>query len=159
MFIKFLVEEDFVNYKKPSMFIGFPTCNWKCEKDCGRKGICQNGALAQSPNIEITPQAIVERYISNPISKAMVIGGLEPLDNFEDLISLIREFRKHTNDTIVIYSGYTEFESRHDKDYMIQNFDNIIMKYGRFVPDSESIYDEVLGVTLASKNQYAERIC
>ena len=24
MQIKFLVEEDFVNYKKPSMFIGFP---------------------------------------------------------------------------------------------------------------------------------------
>ena len=40
MRIKFLVDEDFVNYKKPSMFIGFPNCTWKCEKECGQK-MCQ----------------------------------------------------------------------------------------------------------------------
>ena len=39
MRIKFLVDEDFVNYKKPSMFIGFPSCTWKCEKECGQKNV------------------------------------------------------------------------------------------------------------------------
>ena len=42
MIIKQLVDEDFVNYKKPSMFIGFPTCDWKCERECGHQGLCQN---------------------------------------------------------------------------------------------------------------------
>jgi len=35
---------------------------------------------------------------------------------------------------------------------------NIIIKYGRFIPDKEKHYDEVLGIYLASDNQYAERI-
>ena len=38
------------------------------------------------------------------------------------------------------------------------NFKNIIIKYGRYIPDQEPHYDEVLGVNLASDNQYAERL-
>jgi hypothetical protein len=159
MKVKFLLDEDFVNYKKPSMFIGFPRCNWKCEKECGKPGICQNSPLANSPDIEIDYKDIVKRYIDNPITKAIVMGGLEPLDTFEDVALLISEFRQYTDDDIVIYTGYNEFESRHDADYFRQNYNNIIIKYGRYKPDSKSIYDEVLGVTLASDNQYAERIC
>ncbi len=34
--IKGLVDEDFVQYKKPSMFIGTCFCGWKCCKDAGR---------------------------------------------------------------------------------------------------------------------------
>ena len=45
MIIKGIQEEDFINYKKPSMFISFSSCTWKCEKECGRK-VCQNGTLA-----------------------------------------------------------------------------------------------------------------
>jgi hypothetical protein len=37
-------------------------------------------------------------------------------------------------------------------------FDNIIVKFGRFIPDDEKRFDEVLGVELASHNQYAEVI-
>lgn len=159
MKIKFLLEEDFVNYKKPSMFIGFPRCNWKCEKECGKPGICQNSPLAKSPDIEIDYKDIVKRYVDNPITKAIVMGGLEPLDTFEDVTLLIREFRKYTDDDIVIYTGYTPFESAHTMEFLKQNFNNIVVKYGRYKPDSTSIYDEVLGITLASKNQYAERIC
>jgi len=43
-----LIDEDFCQYKKPSMFIGFPTCSFKCDKECGRP-ICQNSALAAAP--------------------------------------------------------------------------------------------------------------
>jgi hypothetical protein len=40
----------------------------------------------------------------------------------------------------------------------LKNFDNIIIKYGRFIPNQEQHYDETLGVNLASNNQYAERL-
>ena len=33
MIIKQLIDEDFVNYKVPSMFIAFPRCTFKCEKE------------------------------------------------------------------------------------------------------------------------------
>lgn len=36
MLIKNLIEEDFVNYKKPSMVVLFPNCSFKCDKECGR---------------------------------------------------------------------------------------------------------------------------
>ena len=155
--IKQLLDEDFVNYKKPSMFIGFPKCNWKCEKDCGEK-MCQNKELALSSDIEISCQKIVDRYMQNPITKAIVCGGLEPFDSWEDLVNLIHEFRKHTQDFIIIYSGFYLSEINDKVEYLRQNYDNIIVKFGRFVPNKEPHYDEVLGVKLASSNQYAERI-
>ena len=37
-------------------------------------------------------------------------------------------------------------------------YPNIIIKYGRFIPDQKSHYDEILGVELASNNQYARNI-
>ena len=40
----------------------------------------------------------------------------------------------------------------------LMDFKNIIIKFGRYIPDRPSKFDEVLGVTLASDNQYAERI-
>ena len=64
MIIKQLVDEDFVNYNKPSMFIAFPSCTFKCEKECGQK-MCQNSSLTQSPNIEIGIKTIVNRYNPN----------------------------------------------------------------------------------------------
>ena len=157
MRIKFLVDEDFVNYKKPSMFIGFPNCTWKCEKECGQT-MCQNKELALSPNIEISCKTIVDRYMENPITKAVVMGGLEPFDSWEDLVNLIHEFRKHTQDFIIIYSGFYLSEINDKVEYLRQNYDNIIIKFGRFVPNKEPHYDEVLGIKLASPNQYAERI-
>ena len=41
---------------------------------------------------------------------------------------------------------------------ILKNYDNIIIKYGRYIPNQPSRYDSILGVTLASDNQYAERI-
>lgn len=157
MRIKFLVDEDFINYKKPSMFIGFPNCNWKCEKDC-REKVCQNKELAFSPDIEVSCETIVDRYVQNPITKAVVMGGLEPFDSWEDLVNLIHEFRKHTQDFIIIYSGFYLSEINDKVEYLRQNYDNIIIKFGRFVPNQEPHYDDILGINLASPNQYSERI-
>ena len=171
MIIKELRDEDFVNYKKPAMFIAFPTCSWKCEQECKMR-VCQNSALATAPDIEIGYGHIVDRYLKNPITKAIVMGGLEPFDNAPSLVGLISFFRKHTNDDIVIYTGYTEEEIKNIQ-YTIQyswgkqsysyfgeiaKYPNIIIKYGRFRPNQSPHYDEVLGVKLMSDNQYAERI-
>ena len=155
MLIKQLLDEDFVNYKKPSMFIGFPTCTWKCEKDCGQI-MCQNKELALSPSIEINTKTIVDRFNNNAITQAIVMGGLEPMDSWIDLCDLIGDFRQTTDADIVIYTGY-EFNEIKDKILLLkQSFANIIVKLGRFVPNQTPHYDEILGVKLASDNQYAK---
>lgn len=156
MKVKGINFEDFVNYKKPSMFISFPNCSFKCDKECGR-AVCQNSALALSPDIEISVEEIVERYINNPITKAIVCGGLEPFDSFRDLSELITKLREVTNDEIVIYTGYKEEEIMEYVEPFLFTFSPIIVKYGRFIPDCESYLNEVLGVKLASPNQYAKR--
>lgn len=163
MLIKGLVDEDFIQYKKPSMFIIFPFCNFKCDREAGCS-ICQNSQLAHEPDIDISIIEIVSRYVKNPITKAIVMGGLEPFDS-RLLINLIKEFRKYTNDDIVIYTGYTEEEIKNSSwtlfpsEYeQLQQYKNIIIKFGRFIPNQEKHYDEVLGVELASPNQYARRI-
>ena len=156
MIIKQLLDEDFVNYKKPSMFIGFPSCTWKCDRECGKK-VCQNGTLATTPNIEIEVKILVDRYINNPITKAVVCGGLEPFDTWNNLQKFIIELRQKSQDDIVIYTGYKKEEISYAVDWL-NLFPNIIVKFGRFVPDQQKHYDEVLGIYLASDNQYAERI-
>ena len=156
MVVKDIVAEDFVNYKKPSMFIIFPYCSFKCEKECN-KNICQNSNISQLPNIEVKDDTILLSYLSNPITHAMVFGGLEPFDSWEDMLSLIEDFRRVSDDDIVIYTGYTEDELQ-DKVLILQQYDNIIIKFGRYVPDKESHYDELLGVDLANDEQYARKI-
>lgn len=156
MIIKGLVEEDFVNYKKPSMFITFPTCSFKCEKDCGMR-VCQNSALADAPNINIAVDDLVDRYLSNPITAAIVCGGMEPFESWYDLLHLIENLRTKTDDDIVIYTGFKEEEISYAVD-CLSIFPNIIIKFGRFIPNQQPRYDEILEVNLASDNQYARRI-
>ena len=161
MLIKGIKDEDFVNYKKASMFIIFPKCDFKCDREVGCS-ICQNSSLAHELNIEVSVEDIVNRYINNPITKAIVCGGLEPFSSPATLYELIEAFRKHTDDDIVIYTGFKESELNLPAYRVwvnnIKKFPNIIIKFGRFVPNQEPHYDEVLGVKLASNNQYARRI-
>lgn len=156
MFIKGFEEENFCNYRKPAMFIGTPSCDFKCEKECGIK-CCQNSELARTPAKYIADETLVRRYLSNPITQAVVLGGLEPMDTFEDTYEFIKLFRKKSNDDIIIYTGYTKEEIA---GYIgiLQEFPNIYFKFGRFIPNANKKFDEVLGVELASDNQYGERI-
>lgn len=156
MLIKNIVQEDFVNYKKPSMFIAFPFCSFKCERECGIK-CCQNSPLAQMPNIEVSIDTIVEAYLNNDITKAIVFGGLEPLDSFDDVYALIKAFREKTESDIIIFTGYNKEEIA-QQIILLRQFPNIIIKYGRFIPGDKPHRDECLGIDLASQNQYAERI-
>ena len=157
MKIKKLIEEDFVNYKKPSMVLGFPHCTFKCDKECGQC-VCQNSALAKAPVIEVDRKEIIKRYLNNPLTSAVVLQGLEPLDDYEQLTNFIQDFREKTNDDIVVYTGYKKEESvcqEFGRWLKNHNIHNIAIKFGRFIPNSKSRFDEVLGVTLASDNQMA----
>lgn len=150
--------EDFTNYKKPSMYIAFPSCTFKCERECGKK-MCQNSSLVNTPTLATGVKSLVNKYINNPITSAIVIGGLEPFDSEEDLKTLITYLRISTQDDIVIYTGYIKEEIQECDIYKyLLNAKNIIIKFGRFIPDQQPHYDDVLGVNLASDNQYAERI-
>lgn len=151
-----LIDEDFVNFKIPSMYLAFPYCSFKCEKECG-EAFCQNKALIKEPIIEVDPQKILTRFLGNPITKAMVFGGLEPLDSWEDIQYFISFVRNYTAAPIIIYTGYNEDEVQ-DKIKWLELYENIIVKFGRFIPNQEKHFDEVLGVELVSPNQYAKWI-
>ena len=156
MKLKFIVAEDFVNYKKPSMFIGFSECSFKCDKECGR-AVCQNSALAQAPTFDVGIERIVSYFVDNEITEAIICGGLEPFDSWDDLLSLVLLLRYRTPEPIVIYTGYNEDEIQ-DKLDILKYYENIVVKFGRFIPDRPKRFDELLGVELASDNQYAKSI-
>ena len=153
MKIKGLISEDFVNYKKPAMTIMFPHCNgFKCGAE-----YCQNSPLSKAEDIEMDISNIVIRYLNNPITESVIMQGLEPFDSWDDLIGFVKQLRESCDDDIVIYTGYYKEEIT-DRIALLSKYKNIVIKYGRYIPRQEKHYDEVLGVYLASSNQYAERI-
>jgi organic radical activating enzyme len=159
MLVKSIKDEDFTNYKKASMFIATSKCNWKC---CIEQGldisICQNSDTAKQKNIDISVDETFHRYINNPITQAIVLGGLEPFLQFDDILELVDYFRENKcTDDIVIYTGYCK-EEINNQINMLSKYINVIIKYGRYIPNQNSHYDDILGVNLASDNQYAERI-
>lgn len=158
MKIKNILDEDFVNYKVPSMYIAFPFCSFKCEKDCGIK-CCQNSDLAKSKTIDYDDDVLINRYLSNPITKAIVCCGLEPFDSFDDLLALVHKLRSDYKcaDDIVIYTGYYKDEIL-EQINLLRDYPNIIIKFGRYIPNQLSRKDPIIGVNLASLNQYAEKI-
>lgn len=162
MLIKGITDEDFINYKFPSLFIATDTCTFKCDKECGRR-VCQNSSLANAPTIDIAIDELATRYTLNSITHAVVFGGLEPVDQFDDLIAFLSALRSpdghDCHDDVVIYTGYTKDEMAETECLArLSVFDNVVIKYGRFIPDQQPHFDPVLGVYLASDNQYAERI-
>jgi hypothetical protein len=132
-----------------------PTCTFKC---CIEQGLplstCQNCPLYEAASIDISVDQLIKRYEINPISHAVVFGGMEPLDSWEDLSEFITKFRERSSDPIVIYTGYTESELTLDQ---VKCFvtNGIIVKFGRYVPGQKPHYDPVLGINLISDNQYA----
>lgn len=149
-----IIDVDFVNYKVPSMTLMFPFCTFKC-------GIehCQNSQLKDERLVSISCKNIFERYICNRIAQAVVFQGFEPFDSFEEMIDIISFFRLGScNDDIVIYTGYNREEIKREVDYIKSNYKNIVIKFGRYIPNMTPHYDKILGVNLSSDNQYAERV-
>lgn len=171
MKVKNIIDEDFINYKKPSMFILTTKCSMKCNIDGNI--VCQNYDLLKLPDIEIEKEKLCERYLNNPITSAIVFGGLEPFDTELDVLSFIDCLRNRYNcdDDIVIYTGYTENELESgyrqnknsnlvEKNFYneLKSYKNIIIKFGRYVSGQKQHFDDILGVYLSSDNQYAKTI-
>ena len=159
MRIRDIVAEDFLNYKRPSMFIITAVCDWKCCLEAGLDiSVCQNAPLISSPVKDISSERILQSFSKNPISKAVVIGGLEPFLQFDEIENLISCFRSHgENCQFVIYTGYYENEIQKQINRLKQ-YPNIIVKFGRFIPNQAHRFDDVLGIELVSENQYAKQI-
>ena len=68
------------------------------------KNLCQNSSLAKSPTKEVDVEKIVEEYLKNDLTSAIVFGGLEWMDQFLELLELIEAFREKTMDDIVVYT-------------------------------------------------------
>lgn len=158
MLIVNVIDEDTTNYKKLAMFIGFPYCDGKCWRELGfPSSICINDDLRKANLLDMTAEELIARYNSNPLTESLVFGGMEPFDSWDDICELIHKFRQVSDDDIVIYTGFREDEVVEKVEYLKQ-YTNIIVKFGRFNPNGKSKYDEILGLTLVSDNQYAVKI-
>lgn len=155
------LEENLQDYKKASMFLAFPKCSFKCatEQGLNPEKICQNYFNIKEQIKEYRLSELYEVYRSNPITEAFVLGGLEPLDSFDDVWSFISFIRDNAllEDDIVIYTGYYPEEIQ-DKINKLKKFKNIYLKCGRFRIGQKSHYDEVLGVNLANEEQFGMKI-
>jgi hypothetical protein len=159
MKLKGIIDCDFTNYKEPVLTLEFPKCDFKCDKLNGCQ-VCQNSHLAAEPDIDVSYEKIWELYQSNPLTKGFCFQGLEPFDSPNELNEIIHFIRdeKKCNDPIIIYTGYGRGEAFLIEYTLRHIFTNIIVKWGRFLLGYKPHYDEVLGVNLASNNQYAEKV-
>ena len=107
------------------------------------KELCQNSPLAKTPTKEIDVEKIVDNYLKNDLTEAIVFGGLEWMDQFLALIVCIEAFRKKTNDDIIVYTGYDK-EEIPEHLMMLKKYKNIIVKFGRFIPNQKTHFDKVL---------------
>jgi hypothetical protein len=137
MLVKKIIDEDYNDYRKPSMFIATPCCTFKCDVECGKE-VCQNSDLVKQETILVDNKEIINRYLENNLTESIVFGGLEPFDIFNDILEFIHMFRKKSKDDIVIYTGYKEEEIYCYTD-TLRNFKNIIIKFGRFIPNKRNI--------------------
>lgn len=160
MRVKTVVEEDFINYKKPAMFIGTISCGGKCCTEAGIPlSVCQNDGWRSGATVVVNDLDLCDRYIKNLVTNAVVFGGLEPFEQFAEMEEFIHALRfvYACQDDVVIYTGYYPQEIEQQVK-ALSHYKNIIIKFGRYIPNRESVYDDVLGITLASDNQFAERI-
>ena len=160
MRIKTIIDEDFVNYKKPAMFIGTISCNGKCCIEAGIPlSVCQNDGWRSCAPVHIDDHELFQRYSRNQLTSAIVFGGLEPMEQFDELVRFLEIMRGYygCDDDVVIYTGYYPGEIKNEI-RTLRKYTNVIIKFGRYKPGHNPHYDEELGVNLASDNQFAVKI-
>ena len=133
------------------------SCSFKCCPE--HPEICQNNPLCQQRVKHVFISKLVNQYVRQKLASSITIQGLEPLDNLIELLWFLWYLRKQTSDAVFVWTGYTEEEA----EWFIKvikdlNLDNIFIKFGRFVLNGEPRFDDVLGVVLASSNQYCKKI-
>ena len=86
-----------------SLYLIASSCKWKCK-------ICPNAHYSRFETVDIPNTDILQKFKSDDNLKAIVIGGLEPMDQMNDLRGFIFDARKFfepgDRPKIVIYTGY-----------------------------------------------------
>ena len=63
--LKYILDENFQDYKKTSMLLATCKCDWKCLKEQGLDlSICQNSELVKQKTINISIYYLANRYIN-----------------------------------------------------------------------------------------------
>ena len=147
-------------YKEVSLLIPIGvSCTWKCEGCINKKH--------DSEYARLTPplKDIMTLYKENVMAKAVVLAGLEPLDNLCDLKAFIRSFREQFDDPIVIYTGYDLDDiwascelTEVFKEVLLKDR-NMVIKFGRYMKDRPRKWNDALELYLESDNQWVLRIC
>ena len=121
--------------------------------------VCSNDGWRSAAIKYMDDNDIIDEYLGNPITHAIIFGGLEPFEQFDDVYSFVKTLRDvyKCNDDVVIYTGYYRNEIENMVS-TLESFGNTVIKWGRYIPNRPHRYDAVLGVELASDNQFAERI-
>lgn len=156
--VKGIIWEDTVNYKKICTTLMMPKCSFKCDKEYGVQ-ICQNWGLAATPSQTVPINLFMRKYMANPLTEAIVLQGLEPFDSLIDLYTVAAALSDfNCTDDLVVYTGYDRIEVGSKLQPLFYIPGHLIVKWGRYVPNQTPHYDSVLGVYLASDNQYGEII-
>ncbi len=160
MNIKGIKDEVFNDYNKISMLIICPKCTVRCYAENNLPPeTCQNNHLHKTPTYNIDNQKIIERYLSNPLTEAIIFGGLDSWDSVEEILIFINDFRKVCNDDIVLYTGRYITEDIVQKHlHKFNGLCNVYIKFGRYIPSLKPIVDKLTNVTLASSNQYFYKV-
>lgn len=158
--VKGIIWEDLVNYKKICTTLMMPKCSWKCDIENGVE-LCQNKGLAAAASQTVLINPFMRRYKANPLTEAIVLQGLEPLDSLVDVYTVAANLSDfNITDDFVIYTGYYPNEISPSIIPTLSSMvpGHLIFKWGRFIPNHTPHYDPVLGVNLSSDNQYGELI-
>lgn len=156
--VKGIITEDTVNYKKISLTLMFGKCDFKCDRENGVQ-LCQNWELAAAPDKTVLINGLMRNYINNPLTEAIVVQGLEPFDSLIDLYTVAAALQDfNITDDFVVYTGYNRDEVKSKLKPLYNVPGHLIVKWGRYIPNQKPHYDPVLGVYLASDNQYGEQL-
>ena len=149
-----VVTDNVTDYKKTSLFLVFPYCSGKCGEEC------QNKNLRKKKIKEFNNKDIITLYQSLNTHNAVVCGGLEPLDSFEELKQLIEDFAKFSSIKpvdFVIYTGYdnlTNFDLLQAWKNYAEPGSELIIKQGKYdINHKIPWHSKLLGVDLATSNQ------
>ena len=148
------IVEVFQDYKKSALLLCTCYCDWKCCAESGLdQSLCQNSRIAKQREIK-TPFASILKKVNASFTDAVIFGGLEPMMQVDEVIQCIEYLRLNgVKKDIIIYTGYYLEEIDSNILYRLSQ-NKVILKCGRFIPNRSSKYDPILGVVLASDNQY-----
>lgn len=143
-------KEVYNDFKEVGILLASPVCYNNCKN-------CQNEHLKNKKPVVYCVEELINEIKNNKFVKSVIFGGLDCFDSFDETFNFISKFRKVSKEDVVLYTGKTE-DCLHEKLKLLKQFENIYVKFGEYIENSNSIFDEVGGIWLSSSNQYFKKI-